>query len=258
MKIILHDLPRLGLLLLVSILASAAVSSCGGSGGDGFKPGEVVDALPGGIWEGTVFINDDPFGFEMVAVSTDDGEMRGINEVGAIYHAHVNVSGATFSGNIRVFAEAGTTFSDGSTVTMGDLQGTIVERSEAEGTFILDSGDTGSFVFDYDDLYERDSSLGLVGGMWVDMSGTVFTVMADGSIFAQDSLGCVYEGQTSIIDAAYDVYDIEAHVTQCGQFDGAYHGLGVLDDVAFEGDNNGLVVIMSNDALGLVLLLERM
>jgi len=258
MKTILHDFPRLGMLFLVSILAGAGVSSCGGSGGDGFEPGEVVDALPGGIWEGTVFINDDPFGFEMVAVSTDDGEMRGVNEAGAIYHAHVNVAGATFSGNIRVFAEPGTTFTDGSTVTTGDLQGTIVERSEAEGTFILDSGDTGSFVLDYDDLYERDSSLGLVGGMWVDMSGTVFTVMADGSIFAQDGLGCVYEGQTLIIDAAYDVYDVEVHVTQCGQFDGAYHGLGVLDDVAFEGDNDGLVVIMSNDALGLVLLLERM
>jgi len=259
MKTTLQRISRLGGLVLAWFVAGLLATSCGGGGGDGtFQPGDVDDARPGGIWEGTVFINDDPFGFEMVAVSTDDGEMRGVNGAGSIYHAHVNVSGATFSGNIRVFAEPGTTFTDGSTVTTGDLQGTIVERVEAEGTFTLDSGDTGSFVLGYDDLYERDSSLGLVGGMWTDMSGTVFTVMADGSIFAQDALGCVYEGQTSIIDAAYDVYDVEVHVTQCGLYDGAYHGLGVLDDIAFEGDNDALVVIMSNDELAQVLLLERM
>ena len=258
MKTTLQRISRLGGLAVVSVVAGLLATSCGGGGGSSFQPGQEIDAMPGGIWEGTVFINADPVGYEMVAVSTDDGEMRGVNEAGAIYHAHVNVSGATFSGNIRVFAEPGTTFSDTSTVTTGELQGTIVERTGAEGTFTLASGDTGSFVLEYDDLYERDSSLGLVGGMWIDESGTVFTVMADGSVFAQDALGCVYAGQISILDADHNAYDVEVHVTQCGQSDGAYHGLGVLDDVAFEGDNNGLAVVMSNDTLARVLLLERM
>jgi len=259
MKTTLQRILRLGGLVLVSFVAGLLATGCGGGGGgSSFKPGEVVDQRPGGLWEGTVYFNDDPSVFEMVAVSTDDGEMRGVNGAGSIYHAHVNVSGVTFSGNIRVFAPPGTTFTDGSTVTTGDLQGTIDERAEAEGTFTLGTGDTGMFTLVYDDLYERNSSLVLVGGMWTDMSGTVFTVTAEGAIFAQDGLGCVYEGQMSIIDAAYDVYDVEVHVTQCGLYDGAYHGLGVLDDIAFEGDNDGLIVIMSNDELAQVLLLERM
>ena len=109
MKTNIRTLAPVASLLLAVLIAGPLATSCGGGGGGDstFEPGEVVDALPGGLWEGTLFINGDPVGQDIVAVSTDEGEMRGVNAARAVYFAHANVSGSTFSGHIRVFAEPG-------------------------------------------------------------------------------------------------------------------------------------------------------
>jgi len=256
MKLSFQPIAHLGALGCTMILVAILGTACGGGGGG--SSSWTTAPRPGGIWEGSITINAAPVAMELVGASTDAGELRFVNEMGGIYVADIDVEGDGFSGDARVFAPPGGMFSDGSVVTTGRVEGTIVDRESLTGTFTLDSGDSSSFAVIYNDLYERDSSLLLVAGMWIDLSDTVFTVQADGSIFAQDALGCVYNGTGRVINANYDVYDLTMQVSQCAEYDGTYDGLGVLDDVAFEGDNNGFVVIVSNDALALVLVLERM
>lgn len=259
MKTALRPIQPRSALALVSAAAVVLLTACGGGGGDdGFRPPPPVDALPGGLWEGTVTIDETLVPVGLMGVSTDAGEIRLFDDEGRFYFANTNTSGDSFTGGARVFAAPGTAFADDSLVTTGRVDGTIVERGRLTGTFTLDSGDSMEFDVDYNDLYERNSSLALIGGMWVDLSETVFNVDADGIIFAQDSLGCVYDGVVSVIDPDFDAYDIAISVSQCADFDGAYQGLGVLDDLAFEGDNDAFVVLMSNDTLALLLALERM
>jgi hypothetical protein len=256
MKLTLQPVVRLGSLGCALILVALFGTACGG-GGDG-SPHWTAVPRAGGIWEGSITINAGPVALELVGASTDAGELRFVNDRGGIYVANIDVTDDEFSGEARVFAPPGGMFSDGSVVTTGRIEGTIVDRESLSGTFTLDSGDSSTFAVAYEDLYERDSSLLLVAGMWIDLSGTVFTVQADGTIFAQDALNCVYSGTGRIIDGDYDIYDLTMQITQCAEYSGAYDGLGVLDDVAFEGDNNGFVVIVNNDELALVLVLERM
>src|SRR5690606_35848251 len=83
----------------------------------------------------------------------------------------------------------------------------------------------------YDPLYERDSSLDKLSGLWDEEFGVV-SIDQSGSFFMQDSFGCVYDGQVSIIDAQFNAYSLSMTVSSCGAgVDGEYSGLGVLADL---------------------------
>ena len=215
--------------VFAAIVAIVVSSACGGGGGDNtFRPLEPPAAQAGGIWDGTVTLNGGPIAVGLVGASTDAGEIRLADGLGNIYAATLDVDGDALTGTVRAFAPPGGSFSDGSVVTTGQIDATLVERTSMTGTFSLDSGDTGVFAMPYDDLYERFSSLARATGMWIDEVGTVYTVQADGTFFGQDALGCVYNGLLSIIDSDFNVYGVEVRLTQCPGFEGVYQGLGAV------------------------------
>jgi hypothetical protein len=97
------------------------------------------------------------------------------------------------------------------------------------------SGESGSFEFFYDPtFYERSSPLALLTGSWTSYDellnpDVTFTIAADGSFSGQSSTGCTSIGQFSVIDAAFNLYEIQSTVSGC-PIAGDHVGLAFLAD----------------------------
>ncbi len=134
----------------------------------------------------------------------------------------------------------GPSFPDGTTLADCTLSGTVTERQimsvTANCTTTAGLQDQITVTpLDYGPFYERDSSLATIVGMFDD--GFVVTdIAADGMIFAQDSVSsCVINGQVSIIDPDFNLYDFQFGLSNCTGPDAilngaSFVGLGFLDD----------------------------
>jgi hypothetical protein len=244
-----------------SVLLLSSVAGCGGgsSGGDAAaQPPPVVDARPGGIWEGTIFNQTVGSSWQVIGLSLDTGESRFIDELGTQYVANLAVSGTSFSGSFFAVAPVGETFIDGSVVATGNMSGTISERNRISGNYTVSTGERGSLNLFYDSTYERDSSLSLMAGTWIDGDQDTFSVDSQGAIFGQDSIGCVYTGQVSIIDRDFNAYRLQLNVSNCGTFNGSYTGLGVLGDYEVLSDNRIFIFQVSNNQWALTNLVLKL
>jgi hypothetical protein len=225
--------------VLTCIASSLFLSACGGGGGDGSTssppppPPEPTNA--GGIWGGTA--SSDGQTIDLAGVVTEDGEGRFVAENGIQYvFDEVKGVGGDVELDFIAIVPSGGTFQDGSTVTTGTLTGTVAERSSLSGDYSLATGETGTVSMTYDALYERDSSLDKLTGNWDEEFGVV-TFDPDGSFFEQDSFGCVYDGQASIVDPDFNVYALTMTVSSCGAgVDGDYSGLGIMTDTSSTDD----------------------
>ncbi len=105
---------------------------------------------------------------------------------------------------------------------------------------------------DYVPIYERDSSLATIAGMYDD--GFVVTnIAADGTIFAQDWFtGCVTNGQVSIINPNFNLYDFQFGYSNCTGQDAilngsSFVGIGTLDNTSTP---EVLIVAVTGDVAG--------
>ncbi len=124
---------------------------------------------------------------------------------------------------------------DGSPFDYARLTGEISDGRIVSYFKTLNGGDTGRLVLTYDKLYEQPSSLEYLEGDWqyTDRDGLQFDINIDnGLITGKDSDDCVYEGQVSLINPRYNVYDIAINISRCGSVDGSYEGLSYLDKQA--------------------------
>lgn len=239
----------------LSVFAVFTLAACGGGGGGGGAAGTpppvTVNADPGGIWYG--FAHNTTLGesIEVVGVSISNGELRFIDDQGVQYHGSLQVSGNSYTASFRAIAPLGEYFLNGSSVLTGSMTGTISERNALEGSYIMSSGERGTVSLLYDNLYQRPSDLSRLAGTWIDAYSEVISVDSMGRIFAQDSGGCVYNGTAAVVDARYNAYRINLTVSNCGNFNGAYSGLGVLDDWQANGDNRLLIIQLSNQVWSL-------
>ena len=228
------------------------LSSCGGNDSSSTiatppPPPPPVATNPGGIWEGTS--NTDGMILEFHGVFTETGEGRFYDDRGTQYIVR-NVRGndGSITMDFSAIAPFGSyfLFLDGSKskVVTGTITGTIVERVSFEGDFsIIETGESGTISLSYDALYERDSSLAKLEGMWDQDGDGILTVDADGTFFEQNKFGCVLTGQVSIIDPDYNVYALAMTVSLCLDDNGQYTGLGVLADYQVTDD---LFVVQMN------------
>ena len=97
----------------------------------------------------------------------------------------------------------------------GILDGTIVPRQSIAGTASFATIQAISLTFNA--LYYVPSSLATISGNYEDLAtGTVFTISAGGTVFAQDvTTGCVINGTVSIKNPSYNVYGIEISYASC-------------------------------------------
>lgn len=239
-------------LLTPIVLALAALSACGGGGGGSAPPPPPpTPTNAGGVWEGSTFNTNFGLTFATIGVVTENnGEARFINEAGQQFLlSGMSGTNGNFSATVTAIAAPGTVFLNGATTASGTATGTVVERTSMSGDWSLNTGESGTLTLSYDPIYERGSDLDRTVGSWSDSFGTIYTVDANGNLFAQDAFGCVYDGDITIINAAYNAYRVSMTVANCFDMDGNYSGLGVLgddlgtDDAFFVQIDNGTWII---------------
>jgi hypothetical protein len=220
--------------------------ACGGGGGGTTAP-PPVPTNAGGIWDGTSTAGGQTIA--LTGVVTENGEGRFFDDNGTQYIvSSMSGNDGSITMNVMAVAQFGFVFEDGSTVTTGTLSGTIVERTSFNGDWSLATGESGTLSMTYDPLYERDSSLSKLEGMWDENGFGIAIFDPDGSFFEEDIFGCVFNGQTSIIDPDYNVYEMNMTISLCGpEIDGQYSGLSVLTD--FNTTDDMLVVQMNSNDL---------
>lgn len=248
---------------LSSILIAACSPSVDVGGLDGVSI-DIPDAAVGGAWLGT-----DSGGSQILALVTESGRLNWILlDTGEQGFGAVSVSVVTTTIEYTLVAPWGFTLADGSTSATCNGSGPIVERQSWHAPINCTTSLGGSIEsitdFGYDALYDRDSSLALIAGDYDD-SGLVFSVSANGEIFEQDpASGCVVNGQVSIIDSQYNVYDVSITYANCigdeAVLNGAvFAGLGILDDTAApETAIFGVTGVVGNETYSMVRTLSRL
>lgn len=231
-------------LLCISVLFAACGSS-GGSGSGGNPPPPppppppAVDASASGTWTGiasdggimTFFVSE-AGDLHVVQVGTP---AAGPDKIFTQGFGTLSVSnGNSVASSYQLIQTLGDTFSGGGTSLNCQLTGTVTEGQ----TMTVDSS-CGSYQFmvtlDYNSSYERDSSLATVAGNYQGLN-EVLSIAGDGVFFSQDPVtGCVVNGQVSIIDSGFNLYDIEFMYSSCladlAALNGySFTGMAVLDD----------------------------
>ena len=222
-------------------------TACGGSGGGGGgggtapppppPPPPVLNESPGGFWAGI-----DSDGDIVVVFVTETGRFEFMTQFGNQGSGTLSVSnGNDVTGNFQLVTQIGFPFPDGTTLADCTLSGTVTERQimsvTANCTTTAGLQDQITVTpLDYQPIYERDSSLATIAGMYDDGFQLVTDIGSDGTIFAQDPFtNCVTNGQVSIIDPDFNLYDFQFELSNCTDIyqilNGvSFFGLGLLDD----------------------------
>ena len=172
-----------------TVLLAFVLAACGGGGGGGSlapTPPPVSNASPGGIWSGT-----DSDGGEVAALVTETGRFHFIDEFLSQGAGILSVSnGNNVAGDFQFVPDLGFTFEDGTTLADCTLSGTVAERQTLTVTVNCTTTDglqsQVTSTLSYEAIYDRDSSLAAIAGMYGDDSGIVTDINSEGRIFEQD------------------------------------------------------------------------
>ncbi len=133
--------------------------------------------------------------------------------------------------------------------------GTVTERTTLDLTMTA-SGLTTTATMTYDADYEKGSALANVEGNYIPNQSMLFGNELDPYIIdtagvitaaftTPGGLNCTVSGQVSVIDEAWNAYDVSMSLFDCGIRDGDYTGLGVTRDV--NGTNDSFAVRIFSD-----------
>jgi hypothetical protein len=253
--------------ILCGLAIASLVSACGSvSGTSGASAPAAVNTIsPGGIWQGTDGNNNLP----IEGVITEDGAFTFTESNGVVYAGTITMSGETFTGTFQGYTtDASTPFWDGTTHATGSVSGTVVQQSVLTVSIVLTT-DLGATSYDkvrltFDTLYNAGASLTKVAGNYQDESGTVYSIDAKGMVFGQSvTTGCVVNGQVSVVNAAYDVYNVTVTIANCtalysSENGSTLSGLAVLDSTV--NPVQAAVIVTGADGsakIGLILNLSR-
>jgi len=147
-------------------------------------------------------------------------------------------SGDQASGNGTLYAVPPFMLGDGSTVAPLTVTGGTVDETVELVLNVSAAGETLTLVMDYDSTsYDRGSDLATVAGSYAfDLYGDPATLDIDGAgvISGTSAASCTFGGQVSIIDAAFNTYDVALDLTGCmggsAGLNGMYNGLGYTAD----------------------------
>lgn len=246
------------------VLLMLLVSACGGGGSStDLNQPPVTNESPGGIWSGL-----DSSGRDIIAIVTETGRFHFINEDLSQGSGTLTMSnGNQLSGSFLLVTQLGFTFPDGTTSANCSFTGTVIERQTV--TAAVDCTTTAGLqnqvtaTLAYEDLYDRDSSLALISGNYQGVQ-EVFNVAADGTIFSQNAgTSCVINGQVTIINSAFNAYDVEFTYSNCvGQAailnGSSFSGLALLDNTVVP-EELGIAVTgdVAGEFVSLVQIMER-
>ena len=207
-------------------------------GTETFTPTARFDALPGGIWQGSLVDCENNVQHDGVtAMISEDGRFRIIAENEHLLAGELQTTRDLFRGWGIDFAPAGVEYFSGPTTNLF-VEGLVAERQSLTGRWGTDWGFYGYFTFDYvQQAYERPTSLADLAGVrssYATLSGAPvegsWTIEADGRFNGQDNRGCLQSGQFSLIDDRYSIVSVQLTVMAC-ELAGSYGGLAQLEDL---------------------------
>lgn len=246
--------------IMILGLTAGLVACNGGSdattGPSDDPPPPPADQRPGGLWYGTL-TSDAFMGTEdIVGMVSEDGRFRLISgDTAWQMSGTVTVAGTALTGSGKAIAGPGSTWPDGSTVGDVSLTATIAQRDSMSGAFSTTATDSGTFELFYDPYYERASDLSLLEGLWtayddVGNPEVTFAIQPSGAFDGQNAQGCVSNGQISLIDARYDLYDVQSTISGCG-IAGDYNGMAFVGDLT--ATNDALIFAIDNGSFVILL-----
>lgn len=252
--------------VLLPLLAYALLPSCGGG-----SPTPAIQspppssqpppaALKGGFWAGVLTFENDQTSEIFVGLLTEDGRFRFLSAESFTHFVgtqQVDAGHAVGSG--LGYSDTGASWLDGSSVVPLSTDATLVERDNFTGIWSTSSGESGNFELFYDAEYERPSSLPLLEGVWTayDENGNpdaTFSIDDAGQFNGQNASGCTSVGSISIIDARYNLFDVNSTIANCS-IAGDYSGLAALGDLV--ASNDAMILTVGNTTRGIVLGLQR-
>ena len=203
-----------------------------------FDATSAVDALPGGIWRGSLVdcANNLRYDFATAMIS-EDGRFRILGEHEHVLAGVLQTRGDLFQGQGLDFARAGIEYFSGPSTGLW-VAGRVSERQALQGRWGTEWGFYGYFTFEYEQaVHERATSLAEFAGVWPlyavysenHVEGT-WTIEADGRFDGQDDMGCLQSGQFSLVDERYSIVAVQMTVTGCA-LAGSYSGLAQLEDL---------------------------
>ena len=238
-------------------------TACGGGGDNGSAITSNTtfakrSQSPAGLWQGTTHSSVTNNTYSLVGIISENHTTRFISSANGQYKGVISVNGDAVTSTMTGFAPLGYVFPDGTQVSTLNVSGTLQEKSKIDAVY-TGAGDIGSITLSYDPVYDRASNLSLTAGTWKSSSsGIVYTVAIDnaGTITGNTSSGCVFSGNVSIIDSAYNCYDVTLTVSSCGILNGSYYnGLATIGDSI--STNDTLITGLSNLTASITLSLAR-
>ncbi len=206
-----------------------AVAGCNGTGYSKATTPTTPSAT--GIWTGS----DTVTGQGVIGYIDTAGTAVFIRADGIQFVGPTQLSGDTFIAAVIGYPNFPAPFTDGSTYGLGTLNGTVASGSTLMLTlsFTTNGGTplADSWSLTYSTLSNSGSSLSVLAANYTDSaSGSVLSISANGVMSSQNATtGCVLNGTASIINSAYDIYQVSLTYGNCT---GTY---AVLNGVQFTG-----------------------
>lgn len=222
----------------VVAIFSCVVSGCGNAGKAPTVTVTTAKQQPvAGVWKATdVSVGTDIQDIDCLITESFDFSCRLHEknlEFDAAIRGSLQVNGGQVSGSGTYYSAPRRTLADGTTVASLTISGGMVSEASRLDLTINAAGISFSPSLDYDVvLHNKPSTLAAVHGPYseFDIFGdpASFAVDLNGAITTQSSTGCIGNGQVSIIQGEFNVYDIALDVSSCGSLDGSYTGLGTI------------------------------
>lgn len=262
-------------LIQTGLLLALAACSSGSSGGPDCRFNEAwvngqctVEfiippiTIPDGIWRGV-----DSGGRDVVAFVNRFSSFQfvdGFENQGSGFLAVG--TGDVVDSNFRLVTQRGATFADGTTAADCTFSGSLIERQTLTVTEICMTSAGLQFqeilILTFDALYDRDSSLAIIAGMYETPTGNVLSIASDGTIFVQDAVsGCVTNGQVSVAVSFTNMYFYAYGIDNCNGPDAiwngsSFSGLAVLDNT-FSPESLTVAVIGEVGGVAISLVVEN-
>jgi hypothetical protein len=158
----------------------------------------------------------------ILGLVSETGQFHFISDDGAQYFGTLTISGRNATSKFVGVPSPGATFVDGSVSGTGTLNGTIQERATLTATAVFTTANNAvsnvSMTVQYDRSYEVNSSLAAVDGNYTAKGsppGTDTITISNGQFSYADNTGCLANGTVSIIDARYNLYNVEFTFANC-------------------------------------------
>lgn len=198
-----------------ALAIALAVAGCNGTGYGKATPPATPSAT--GIWTGA----DTVTGQGVTGYIDSSGTAVFIRADGIQFVGPTQLSGNTIIAAVIGYQSFPATFPDGSSYGLGTVNGTVASGSTLMLTLSFTTNG-GSLLSDnwsltYSTLSTSGSSLSTLAANYTDTaSGSVLSISANGVMSGQDATtGCVLNGTATIINSAYDIYQVSLTYANC-------------------------------------------